>query len=93
MEISWTDRVRNKWELHRFKEDINILFTINKKNGNWIGHILTTNCLLKRVIEGNIEGRIEGTGIPRRRRRLLLDDLKKMRIYWKLNEEALDFTL
>jgi hypothetical protein len=26
--------------------------------GNWIGHILRRNCLLKHVIEGKVEGRI-----------------------------------
>jgi hypothetical protein len=29
---------------------------------NWIGHILRRNCLLKHVIEGKLEGRIEMTG-------------------------------
>jgi hypothetical protein len=27
--------------------------------GNWIGHILHSNCLLKHVIEGKIDGIIE----------------------------------
>ncbi|PNF40176.1 hypothetical protein B7P43_G08264, partial [Cryptotermes secundus] len=29
--------------------------------GKWIGHVLRRNCLLKEVIEGKIEGRIEVT--------------------------------
>jgi len=29
---------------------------------NWTGHILHRNCLLKSVVEGKIEGRIEMTG-------------------------------
>ena len=33
------------------------------------------------------------TGRHRRRRKQLLDDLKEMRVYWKLKEEALDRTL
>jgi hypothetical protein len=37
-------------------------------NVKWIGHILHWNSLLKSVIEGKIEERIEGTG--RRGRRL-----------------------
>jgi len=32
-------------------------------------------------------------GRPERRRKQLLDDLKEMRGYWKLEEEALDRTL
>jgi hypothetical protein len=54
---------------------------------------LLRNFLLKHVIDGRIEGRTavrEGRGI---RRKQLLDDLKEMREYWKLKEEALDRTL
>jgi hypothetical protein len=53
MKISWTDRV---------KEDRNILLSIKRRKTNWIGHILRRNCLLKHVIEGKLEGRIEMTG-------------------------------
>jgi len=51
------------------------------------GHILCRNCLLKHVIEGKME--VAG----RKRLGQLLDDLKEMGVYWKLNEEALDCTL
>jgi hypothetical protein len=44
-------------------------------------------------IEGKIEGGIEVTGRRRRRRKHLLDDLKEMRGYWTLKEEALDRTV
>jgi len=57
---------------------------------NWIGHILRRNCLLQRVIEGKTKGGIEVTGRRGRRRRKLLDDLKKRRGYSHLKEEALD---
>jgi hypothetical protein len=53
--ISWTDRVK-KEVLHRVKEERNILYTIKREKVNWIGHIWRTNCLLKHVIEGKIEG-------------------------------------
>jgi hypothetical protein len=33
---------------------------VKRRNVNWIGHIWRRNCLLKQVIEGNIEGRKEG---------------------------------
>jgi hypothetical protein len=78
--ISWTDRVRNE-VLHRVKEERNILHTIKRRKGNWIGHILHRNCLLKHVIEGKLEERIEMTGRGGRRRKKLLDDLKEKRIY------------
>jgi hypothetical protein len=42
------------------------------------------------VIEGKLEGRIKVTGIRGRRRKQLLDDLKKKRRYCKLKEEELD---
>jgi hypothetical protein len=56
--ISWTERVRNE-VLHRVKEERYILQTIKRRKANWIGHILRRNCLLKHIIEGKIEGRIE----------------------------------
>jgi hypothetical protein len=39
---------------------------------------LRRNCLLQRVIEGKIQGRIEVTGRQGRRRRKLLDDLNPL---------------
>jgi hypothetical protein len=93
MEISWTDRVRNKEVLRRVKEERNILHTIKRRKTKWIGHILRSNCLLKHVIEGKLEGRIEMTGRRGRRRKQLLDDLKEKKRYLKLKEEALDRTL
>jgi hypothetical protein len=91
--ISWTDRVRNEEVLHRFKEERNILHTIKRRKANWIGHILRRNCLLKHVIEGKLEGKIEVMGRRGRRRKQLLDDLKEERGYRNLKEEALDYTL
>jgi len=67
-----------------------ILHTIKGRKVNWIGHILRRNCLLKHFIEEEGEGRIEMTVIRGRRRKLLLDDLKEGRGYWKLKEKALD---
>jgi hypothetical protein len=93
MEISWTDRVRNEEVLHRVKEEGNIVHTIKRRKANWIGYILRRNCLLKHVIEGKLEGRIEMTGRRGRRRKQLLNDLKEKKRYWKLKEEALDRTL
>jgi len=92
-EISWTDHVRNEDVLLRVKEQRNILHEIRKRKANWIGHILRRNCLLQRVTERKIQGGIEVTGIQGRRRRKLLDDLKKNRGYSHLKEEALDRTM
>jgi hypothetical protein len=79
--------------LQGVKEERNILHTIKRSKANWIDHILRRNCLLKHTIEGKLEGRTEMTGRRGRRRKQLLDGLKKERRYWKLKEEALDRTL
>jgi hypothetical protein len=91
--ISWTDPVRNEDVLLRVKEQSNILHEISKWKANWIGHILRRNCLLQRVTEGKIQGRIEVTGKQGRRRTKLLDDLKERRGYSHLKEEVLDRTI
>jgi hypothetical protein len=60
--ISWTDPVRSEELLHRVNESKDILHAIKRRKANWIGHILRGNCLLKHVIEGSIEGKLEETG-------------------------------
>jgi hypothetical protein len=54
-------------------------YLVSKQKANWIGHILRRNCLLQRVVEGKIKGGegIEVTGRRGKRRRKLLDDLRK----------------
>jgi len=76
----------------RVKEQRNILQEISKRKANWIGHILSRNCFLQRIIEGKIKGWMEVTGRRGRRRKKLLDDLKERRGYSHLKEEALDRT-
>ena len=88
--IIWTDHVRNEEVLLRVNEQRNILREISKREANWIGHILRRNCLLQRVIERKIKGRVEVTGRRGRRSRKLLEDLKERRGYSHLNEETLD---
>jgi hypothetical protein len=62
--------------------------TSKGRKTNWIGHIWHRNCLLKHVTEGKT-GRIKVTGRHRRLEQLQ-DDLKEMKGYWKLKEEAQD---
>jgi hypothetical protein len=45
---------------------------------NWDDHIMSRDCLLKHVIEGKIEGRIEVTRKQRRRCKQILDDLEEI---------------
>jgi len=77
--ISWTDRVRNEEISHSVKKERNILHTVKRRKANWIGHILCRNCLLRHIIGGKMEGRIEVTRIQGRRCKQLLDDLKETR--------------
>jgi hypothetical protein len=82
--------VRNEEVLLRVSEQRNILHEIKKRKANWIGHILRRKCLLREVIEGKIQGRIEVTRRRGKRRKKLLDDLGDRRGYCHLKEEALD---
>jgi hypothetical protein len=59
--VSWTERVKNQEVLRRVSEGRNILRTVNRRKGSWVGHILLRNCFLKHVIEGKKEGRISVT--------------------------------
>jgi hypothetical protein len=65
---------------------------MKRRKANCIGHILRRNRLLKDVIEGKREGRIEMRRRARRRKQLL-DDFKEKTRCWKLKEEALDRTV
>jgi hypothetical protein len=78
--------VRKEEALHRVKEKRNVLHTVKRrKRTNWIGRMLRRNCVLKHVIKGSIEGKREMTRRRGRRCSQLLDYLKEMRGYWKLN--------
>ena len=66
----------------------NILQTITRRTGSWIGHILRRNCLLNHVFERMVEV----TGRWKRRCKQLQDDVKKKKIFLNFKEEALDRT-
>ena len=62
------DRVKNEkafTQSQRVKDKI--LRTLRRRRINWIVHTSSRNCLLKRIIEGKIEGRIAVTGRRGRR--------------------------
>ena len=69
--------MRNEEVRHRVREEGNSLLITKWKKANWIGHILCRNCLLKHIIEGKVEGRIEAVGRRGRRRKQLLSDLEE----------------
>jgi hypothetical protein len=57
------------------------------------GDISRRQCVLKHVIEGKVEGRIEVTGRRGRRRTQLPEDLAETKGTWKFQTEALDRTV
>jgi len=60
-EDSYIDGVRNEVILQSVKEDRNILQTIERMEATiWNVYILLRNCLLKQIIEGKIEDRMDG---------------------------------
>ena len=56
---------------------------IKRSNANSIGQILSRNCLLKHVIEGKREARIEVTGRRGKRHKHVMYKLKKTTGYCK----------
>ena len=82
--------MRNEEVIERVKEERrNILQKMKRRKANWIGHILRRNCLLKHVIEGKIDGRIEVTGRRGRRHKQLIMKSKgevKVKVYFTLEQ-------
>ena len=91
--IGWTDHVINEEVLLGVNEQRNIVRTAKRRKENWIGHSWRRNCLLKYVTEGKTEGKIEVTGRRRRRGKQLLDDLKEIKEYCKMEKKVIDRTL
>ncbi|KAJ4434479.1 hypothetical protein ANN_23041 [Periplaneta americana] len=50
--VKGTDRIRNEAVLERVGEERMMLKVIRKRKGNWLGHWLRRNCLLKDALEG-----------------------------------------
>jgi hypothetical protein len=79
--------------MYTLQIDVVLYGFLNSYYTNCIGHILPMNCLLKQVIEGKIEGKIEVMWRRERRRKQLLDELKEKRKCWNLTEDELSRTL
>ena len=65
--------LKNEEVIHKINKERNALHKTNRRKDNCFGHFLRRNCLVKDLIEGRIEGK-RGRG---RRRKPLLDELKK----------------
>jgi len=59
--ISWTEDVK-KEVLHNIKEERNIPHTLKRRKVNGTGHTLCSNCILKHITAGKLEGRMEVMG-------------------------------
>ena len=66
-----------KLECYKESSKRGISYIHERRKGNWIGHILRRNCLIKRAIEEKIEGRIEVKVKRERQRKQVLGDFKK----------------
>ena len=86
--IKCSEKVTNGRVLERIGEKTiplnNILHILVK--ANWVDRILRRNCLL----HGTIDGQIAEVKRVRRRKTKLLDDLRIIRRYWELKQEAED---
>jgi len=59
--IIWIYLVKSE-VLHGVKKEGNILHIVKRGKDNWIGYILSGNCLLQQVIEGEIVVRMDVMG-------------------------------
>jgi hypothetical protein len=82
--ISWIYLVKKEEILIKVQEERNILHTIKRRTVKWTCQMLRRNCLLKRVIEGKTEGRIEVTERRGRRCLQLLGSLNEKTRYGQL---------
>jgi len=86
--------VKNEEELHRIEEERNIPQAIRvRRTVTGLDTYWVETVFRKYVIERKTEGRIEVRGRRGKRRRQLLDDLKKKIGDCKLKNETLDLTL
>jgi hypothetical protein len=85
--------VKNEKILYNVKEENNSLHKIRKRKAILDWSLLTYELPSKTRYWRHVEKRVEVTWRGGRRRKQWLDDLKEMRGYWKLEEEALNRTL
>ena len=74
LQISWTDRITNEEVLQRINCQERLLNTLNARKLTFIGHILRSNGLDKRLLTGMVLGN-RGRGRPKTR---LSDNVRKI---------------
>ena len=77
--MSLTKRVRNGEILYRVKKERNVIHALKRWKANWIGFIFRRKCLLNQIIEGKVDGGIEGMERRGRILRQLLGNLQEKR--------------
>src|SRR5580692_5306235 len=71
--VSWKDKKTNEEILSLVGEERCLMKTIIKRKNDWIGHVVRGDNLLKRVLEG----RMEGKKLRGRPRMGMIDDLNE----------------
>ena len=84
--IKWSEKVTNEEVLEHTGEVRTLLNNILHRKPKWIRTNLRRNCCLHDAIEGQMP-EVKGVG----RRSQLLNDLRKIKRYWELKEEAEDW--
>ena len=64
MKIKWIDRVSNEEVLRRVGEKRSLLRTLSRRRDDLVGHIMRHDGLMKKIVEGQVEGK-KGKGRPR----------------------------
>ena len=67
--ISWMEHITNEEVLRRVGEKRSLIRTIRERQRRWIGHMLRGDSILRRILEGKMEGK-RTRGRPRQ---MLLD--------------------
>src|SRR6218665_2074133 len=83
--FSWMEHRTNEEILERVDEKRSLIGIIRSRQGNWLGHIMRRNSLLRTIIEGRIEGKKK-----RGRPRMMLLDWMLKEDYSKLKEKTGD---
>ena len=55
--ISWTEQRTNEEVLKKVEEIRSLMDVIRTRQKNWIGHILSGDCLQRKIMEGRMEGK------------------------------------
>lgn len=84
--IKWQDKIRNEEVLNRVGEERQILRTVKNRKRSWLGHILRRDCLQRRIMEGELEGK-RSRG---RKRNGMLTDMLNGRSFEQMKEDAQD---